>query len=235
MSLLELQKVRVRVREGQRERIVLDGVNLQLGGGELVMVWGQRRSGKTTLLRLAAGIQAPDEGSVRFDGHDLADTSTSVLGSGIGYVQQRLRASEEQGVLEQVASGLLARGLDTRRARTLAREALVRAGAERLGEMRVAELRGGEAVRVALARTLALSPRLVLVDEPVAAVGLDERDEILTVLRALTGEGIGVLASTGEPSELAGAHRPLTLSDGQLRGQSVPDLAPVVAIRRAGL
>ena len=235
MSLLELQGVGRHVREGQRERIVLADIDLQLDAGELVIVWGMRRSGKTTLLRLAAGIQRPDSGTIRFDGQDLAHANAGVLGSGIGYVQRTLRAGEERGVLEQVAAAPLANGLDVPEAMLRARAALARAGAERCAEMRVGELRGGESVRVGLARALVLSPRLLIVDEPAAAVELDERDGILALLRALAGEGVAVLASTGEPSELAGAHRPLTLSDGQLRGERVAGLAPVVALRRASV
>ena len=235
MSLLELEGVRKRYRDGQRERIVLGGVELQLDAGELVMVWGTRRSGRTTLLRIAAGIEQPDSGTVRFDGRDLADAGERVLGSGIGYAHRTLHAVQEQGVLEQIATGLLARGADTNQALDAARAALARAGAEHAAAMRVGELRGGEATRVALARALALAPRLLIVDEPVATVELDERDEILALLRRLAGEGTAVLASTGEPSELAGAHRPLTLSSGELRGQTEPGLAPVVALRRTGM
>ena len=235
MSVLELEGVGKRQRDGQRERIVLADVDLQVDSGDLVIVWGTRRSGKTTLLRIAAGIQEPDSGVVRFDGEDLAHAHAGVLGTGIGYVQRTLRAGEEQGVLEQVAAAPLANGVDVPEAMLRARAALARAGAERCAEMRVSELRGGESVRVALARALVLSPRFLIVDEPAAAVELDERDGILALLRTLAGEGVAVLASTGEPSELAGAHRPLTLSDGQLRGERVAGLAPVVALRRAGV
>jgi ABC-type sugar transport system ATPase subunit len=235
VSLLELEHVAKRFREGPRERIVLADVSLHARAGELVMVWGARRSGLTTLLRVAAGIESPDEGTVRFEGGDLVEHAERTLGEGIGYVHKSLRAGEEPDVLEQVCAPLLARGVDVAQARRRAREALARAGAERCAAMRVSELGAGETVRVALARTLALSPALVIVDEPVGAVELSERDEILGRLRALAGEGVAVLASTGEPSELAGAHRALTLSEGRLRGESVPELAPVLPLRRAGM
>jgi ABC-type lipoprotein export system ATPase subunit len=232
MSLLTLEHVSKRYREGPRERIVLHDVTLQVHPGELVVVWGPRRSGRTTLLRLAAGIEPPDSGSVRFQGGDLADGGERTLGAGIGYVQKTLRAGEDQRVLEQVAVPLLARGVDVEQARERARHALARAGAERCTAMRVDELGAGEMVRVALARTLALSPPLVVIDEPVATVELGERDAILALLRELAAAGVAVLASTGEPGELAGADRALTLSDGTLRGPDAPQLAPVVALRR---
>jgi ABC-type lipoprotein export system ATPase subunit len=234
VSLLELERVAKRYREGPRERIVLTDVALHVRAGEFVMVWGGRRSGLTTLLRIAAGIESPDEGAVRFDGRDLSEHAERTLGEGIGYVQKSLRAGEEQDVLEQVCAPLLARGVDVHHAQARGRQALARSGGERCAAMRVSELGAGESVRVALARALALSPALVIVDTPVGAVELSERDGILERLRALAGEGVAVLASTGDPGELAGAHRALTLSDSELRGESVPELAPVVALRRAG-
>ncbi len=232
MSLLELEQVSKRYRADRRERIVLDGVSLELRGGELVVVYGVRRSGRTTLLRIAAGIQTPDSGSVRFEGVELARRRESALGEGIGYLRKTLRASEEQGVLEQVCAPLLAHGVRVKHAQERARAALTRAGADRCAAAAVGELSAGESLRVCLARALVLSPALLVVDEPVAAVELSERDGILAQLRTLAGEGIAVLASTGEPTELAGAHRALTLSDGRLRGPSTPQLATVVALRR---
>jgi ABC-type multidrug transport system ATPase subunit len=234
MSLLELDRVEKRFRTALREQIVLRGVSLQIDAGELVGIWGLRRSGRTTLLRIAAGLEAPDSGSVSFDGHDLA-AGRSVLGGGIGYVRKTLRASEEQGVLEQVATGLLARGVGVREARSQARRALAMTGAEDCAARQVGELGGGETLRIALARVLVLSPALVIVDEPTTAVGLSERDGILALLRGLAAQGVGVLASTTEADELAGFHRALTLGEGELRGPSAPQLAPVVALRRHGM
>jgi ABC-type lipoprotein export system ATPase subunit len=235
MSLLALEHVSKRYRESQRERVVLSGVSLELSAAELVVVYGLRRSGRSTLLRIAAGIERPDSGTVHFDGRDLAGAGESVLGEGIGYVHRGLRAAEEQGVLEQVAAPLLARGVSVEQGREAARSSLSRTGAQDCAAARVSELGAGERVRVALARALCLSPALLVIDEPAGAVELTERDGILALLRTLAREGVAVLASTGEASELAGAHRALTLGEGALRGPAVPELAPVVALRRRGV
>jgi putative ABC transport system ATP-binding protein len=232
MSLLVLENVSKRYREGRRERTVLDGVDLEVREGELVFVYGVRRSGRSTLLRTAAGIETPDAGRVLFAGSDLAAARRGSLGDGIGYVAKALRSGEEPGVLAQVAAPLLARGTRLREARERARAALARAGAERAGGCLLEELSVGESVRVALARALVLSPALLVIDEPAAAVELSERGGVLAQLRSLAGEGTAVLASTGEPDEMAGAHRALTLSDGRLRGPATAELAPVVALRR---
>lgn len=233
--MLELARVSKHYREGNRERTVLRDVSLSVRAGELIGIWGLRRSGRTTLLRIAAGIETPDGGEVCFDGRRLGSRGPSALGHGIGYVQKTPRSGEEQAVLEQVASVLLARGARLAEAREQARAALQSVGGEHCTVARMSELSGAEALRVALARTLCLSPAVVVIDEPVATVTLGERDEILALLRRLAANGIAVLASVSEPTELAGAHRALTLSDGELHGQSEPELAPVVALRRSGV
>lgn len=232
MSLLALEHISHRYRDRQRERIVLNDVSLSITEGEQVVVYGPRRSGRTTLLRIAAGIQTPDSGTVSFRGHDLQHHGERALGLGIGYAQKSLRANEEHGVLEQVAAPLLARGVPLHQARDRARNALARTGAEQCAAAAAGELSAGETVRVVLARALALSPALLVIDEPLAAVELAERDGILTLLRSIAGQGTAVLAATGDAAELAGAQRALTLSDGQLRGPARPELAPVVALRR---
>jgi ABC-type multidrug transport system ATPase subunit len=232
VTLLSVQSVSKRTREDKRERTTLREVTLEVQAGELVGIWGARRSGRTTLLRIAAGIQTPDAGSVHFEGRDLAEHPRRALGAGIGYVTKALRAGEEQSVLEQVAAALLARGVPVHQAREQAREALAQADAVGLAAMRIGELAGGEAVRVAIARTLALSPSLLIIDEPTATVELAERDGILTLLRGLARDGAAVLASSAAPEELAGFDRILTLGEGELRGPPSAGLAPVVALRR---
>jgi ABC-type lipoprotein export system ATPase subunit len=233
MSVLALEHVSKRYRAAQRERLVLDSVSLQLDAGELVVVYGPRRSGRTTLLRIAAGIETPDSGTVSFEGHPVSGRSGQTLGEGIGYLRKTLHGNEEQGVLEQIAAPLLARGIGAGQARDRARAVLGRIDAQHCSALTVEELSSGEAIRVAFARALVLGPAVLVADEPAATVEISERDGILSLLRTLSGQGVAVLASTAEPAEMAGAHRALTLGDGTLRGPATPELAPVVALRRS--
>lgn len=229
MSLLELEGITKRYRDGQRELSVLADVSLSLEAGEVAVIWGLRRSGRSTLLRIAGGVQAPDSGRVLFEGQPLDD---HCIGTGVGYVAKALRASEEQDVLEQIGAVLLARGVSVGHARERARAALARCGGERCAAMRVSELGGAEALRVAVARTLALEPRVLILDDPAATVEISERDEALALLRALARDGLAVLASTAEAEHLAGADVALTLRDGRLQGQSRNASATVLPLRR---
>jgi putative ABC transport system ATP-binding protein len=229
VTLLALEHVRKSYREYERERLVLRDVSLELRAGELTVVWGMRGCGRSTLLRVAAGIELPDSGTVRFEGKDLARESERLLGNSIGYCQKTLRFTEGQTAHEHAMVGLLARWVAPKTARALAQEALERVGVGRCAKMRQHQLTSAEAVRVALARTLALHPKLVVIDEPVKGVELIDRDGILALLRSLADEGITVLASTGESTGLSEADRAVTLAGGELRSTPA-ELAPVLAL-----
>lgn len=232
MSLLVLEHVSKCHRAGLREHVVLRDVSLELDSGELAVVWGMRRSGRSTLLRIAAGVESPDAGRVRFEGYALEDRGRSVMGEGIGYCRRSFAPTDGPLVFDHVMVCLLARGVPCARAKARAHLALERAGAEPLAGLAPGDLDSAEAVRVAIARALVLGPRLLVIDEPTKGIDLLQRDEILLLLRSLTDDGLAVLASTGEGTGLSGAHRPLSLGDGALRGELAPGLAPVVPLRR---
>jgi ABC-type cobalamin/Fe3+-siderophores transport system ATPase subunit len=232
MSLLALESVGKRYRDGPGERVVLREVSFELEAGELAVVWGLRRSGRSTLLRVAAGIEPPDSGVVRFDGRDLAAHGEELIGGGIAFCQRLFRRASGESVLEQTIGAVLASGLGPAAARTRACAALERTGAIECAALGVHELDTAEALRVALARTLALGPRLLVVDEPVKGVELAQRDGILALLRSLADEGIAVLASAGESVGLSGADRALSLGGGTLRASPLPEPATVLPLRR---
>jgi ABC-type multidrug transport system ATPase subunit len=231
MSLLELERVCKRQADDRSERLLLRDVCLRLGPGELAVVWGLRHSGRSTLLRVAAGIEAPDAGRVRYDGRDLSVEGERLLGSAIGYCQKTLRFSDGHTALDHTMVGLLSRWVPPAKARARAREALERVGAGHCARMIQRQLSQAEAVRVAVARTLTLAPRLLVIDEPVKGVDLSDRDPILALLRGLTDEGTAVLASTGESTGLSEADRAFVLGGGELRGAPAPALGQVVELR----
>ena len=230
MTLLALERVSKRYTDGRAEHVVLDEVSLSLAAGELVAVWGMRRSGRSTLLRVAAGIEPPDTGVVRFAGHDLSARAGQALGHGIGYCRAAPREREGLVVLEELMLGPLARGAGSSTARARARAALARTGAGDCAARRRAELDGAEAVRVNLARALVLEPALLVIDEPVAGVDLLARDAVLALLLSLADEGIAVLMTVGEATGLSGADRALRIGEGSLGGSIEPELAQVLPL-----
>ncbi len=231
MSLLELDHVEKAYGRGPYRQMILRDVTLEIESGEIVAVWGLRRSGRSTLLRVAAGIEAPDSGLVRFGGRDLSDRRYEVLGGEIAYCRKTFRASEGNVALDHLTVGQLARGVAPALAASRAHNALERVGAEACATRRPNELDCEESVRVAIARALALEPKVLLIDEPTIGVDLLARDGILAVLRSLAEEGVAVMTTTGETTGLSGA-RALTLSEGELHGGTRRPLAPVVPLRR---
>lgn len=231
MSLLELQAVGRSERRGPHGRALLHEVSLTLDHGELVVIWGPRRCGRSTLLRIAGGIEPADTGVVRFAGRALRGGGE--LGRSIGYCARAVPGGDARGVLDELLMTQLAHGISRTHARERAFVALAQVGAEHSAARALAELDGAEAMRVALARALVLGPALLLVDDPIRAVGVGERDAILALLRALADAGLAILAATDDATGLSGADRALSLSHGRLRGLASPRLAPVLPLRRA--
>lgn len=229
--LLELERVGKCYGRGLARRAVLRDVSLALEPGELVTIWGPRRSGKSLLLQIATGVQKPDTGTVRFAGRDLASLD-SALGSGIGYCQTVFLPAEGRFVLDQLLLGQLARGVSPAIAMSRTESALARCGVRQCAKRRPRELNRAEAARVSIARALALQPRLLVIDEPTLDIEALAQDEILLLLRSLADEGLAILASTGTATGLAGSDRALSLSDGELHGYLAPQLADVVPLRR---
>ncbi len=231
MSLLALEHVTRRTRQGAHERVVLRDISLEVDKGELVAIWGVRRSGRSTLLRVAAGIDPPDVGVVRFAGSDLSARGAGALGAQIGYCGHTPRGAEARRVLDELMVAQLAHGVPQPAARARALTALERAGAGDCAARALHELDAAESVRAMLARALVLAPSLLVIDEPTKGVDVLDRDEILALLRSLADDGMAILMSVGEATALSGADRALSLTDGQLRGSLGPQLAPVVPLR----
>lgn len=227
--LLELEGV---TRRDAHERVVLREVSLALRAGELVGVWGMRRSGRSTLLRIAAGVQAPDAGVVRYGGRELTAGAGEALGGEIGYCRFASHRGEGRNVLEELLVDQLARGVRPAHARARAWESLERTGALECAAYAPRELDAAETARVGIARALALGPALLVIDDPIGGVDLLERDAILALVRSLAAGGIAVLMCVGDATGLTGVDRAMALSGGELRGAPAPELAPVLELRR---
>jgi ABC-type multidrug transport system ATPase subunit len=225
MGLLELEHVSRCCRDASR--VALDDVSLAIDQGEMVVVWGERRSGRSSLLRVAAGIQVPDSGVVRFAGRELTGSTGVALGNGISFCRKTFCSTTGRTVLDHMLAAQLARRVPRSTAIHKAASVLQRVGAAQCATLEASELSAGETVRVAIARGLCSDPLLLVIDEPTIGVDAVERDEILLLLRSLADGGIAVLASAGEGTGLLGADRVLSIGKGRLRGELEPTLAPV--------
>lgn len=231
MSLLSLDGVSKRYADPRRTAVALERISLAVEPGEVVAVWGGRGSGRTTLLRVAAGLEQPDAGIVRFGGVDLAGGAELATAAGLAYVQPRLLGPQRQQLLDRLTVALVASGESKRAARGQVRDALERTGAGGCLDVRVGELDATESVRVGVAQALLRDPRLIVVDEPTATVPLIERDGVLALLRSIADAGVAVLMTAGDAIGLSGVDRALTISGGRLHANVAADRAVVVPLR----
>jgi molybdate transport system ATP-binding protein len=225
-------------------------MELAIDEGEVVALLGPNGAGKTTLLRAVAGLVAFDSGRVTLDGKVLEDTVTGEYipteRRPIGFVFQDYLLFPHLSVLDNVAFGLRSQGMSRGPAAEKAGEWLDRVGLKSYGRAKPAELSGGQRQRVALARALAPDPRLLLLDEPLAALDVTTRAEVRRDLKRHLTSFRGIrLVVTHDPLEaVALADRLVVMEKGRLvqtgtpaevterpRSQYVADLVGVNLLR----
>jgi thiamine transport system ATP-binding protein len=172
-------------------RAVLDDVSLHVATGEIVALLGPSGCGKSTLLRVIAGLHVPDAGRVAWNGEDLAGVPPHRRG--IGLVFQDLQLFPHKDVGANVAFGLRMQGVEKHERRERVARLLDMVGLPGYDQRRTSTLSGGEAQRVALARSLAPEPRLLLLDEPLGALDRDLHDRLAVDVRALL-QRVGITA-----------------------------------------
>lgn len=219
-ALLSLQRVSlVFVRGGRLYTHVLDDVDLDVFAGELVAVLAQHAEGKTTLVRVAAGIRRPNSGDVIFDGTELWSLSdagrSKLLAEQIVFVEHG-REPVDLRVRELVALPML-KAVGRRGAYAAATAALQRVGLDDCAEQRWESLADSERALLTLARAIVRAPRVLLVDDLMARLGLGAGDEVGRLLSELARErGFGVLMTVPDASSTSWCDRVATLSGGRL-------------------
>ncbi|HVT04304.1 MAG TPA: ABC transporter ATP-binding protein [Thermoanaerobaculia bacterium] len=207
----------------------LSGIDVSFGAGELVCVAGRNGSGKSTLLRLMSRIIDPTRGTIWFDGEPVSTIDRRMFARSVGYLAQNPTVAFPATALEIVLSGrsaYLARfGWETPADLELAHAALASCDVDRLAGRYLDEMSGGEKKRVFLARVLVGAPRVVLLDEPLAALDFAHVEQLLGLLRRIVVERkCSVIFVSHDLSwSSACADRVLVLDDGKLVGDGPPE------------
>lgn len=220
--LLSFSKVAVHYADGGRTLTLLQDIDFELAHGETAGLYGAVRAGKSTLLRLACGIELAAEGEVRFDGEDLRRLSGSrrwaLLRDRIALVAaQSWQPSPGETALDCVAVALGSGGVCLRDGRRRALAALERVGAAACAQEPVASLSLGQRALTALARALVREPSLLLVDEPTPLPSISAREQFCALLRDIAAErGMTMLVCSQDMSALQGLDVLMSISAGRL-------------------
>ena len=217
----------------------LAGIDLDIAAREVVGICGDNGAGKSTLIRILSGAERPSEGMIRANGQAIAITSpANALARGIATIYQDLALAPRLSIVQNIFMGAeLVRGprglglLDHRRMRDEAAALLDRFGLGAIDMNRpVSDLSGGQRQAVALARALRAKARIVIMDEPTAALGVAESAQVLDLIRRLHAEGVTVLLISHDLEDvMAVTPRVVILKTGRKAGEI--ETARTTAIR----
>jgi putative ABC transport system ATP-binding protein len=211
-------------QSGQQRFQVLQGIDLEIRSGDIQLLMGPSGSGKTTLLSILAGLLTPTTGKVYLLGEEITKMSRTKLSrfrrQNIGFIFQDFNLFPALTAAENIEAVLNIKGIRGKAARYQAQALLEQVGLGLKANQKPGDLSGGQKQRVAIARALAGNPRLIMADEPTAALDSHSGHTVIELLRHLAKEGgCTVLMVTHDPRIIDVADRVAYLEDGILRGR----------------
>ena len=206
---------------------VLRDINTVVGRGEVVVVIGPSGSGKSTLCRAINRLETIDSGTISIDGHPLPEEGKDLarLRADVGMVFQSFNLFAHKTVIENVTLGpIRVRGMKRKDAEEEAMRLLERVGVADQARKMPNQLSGGQQQRVAIARSLAMNPKLILMDEPTSALDPEMINEVLDVMVGLAREGMTMVVVTHEMGfARKAADRVLFMAEGSIVEEATPE------------
>ncbi len=204
------------------QSFALEGISLEIQQGDYLALLGVSGAGKTILLEILAGLQKPDSGRILLEGRDI--TNEKIQKRGIGLVYQDLSLFPHLRVIDNIAYPLRRKGIHIREIRETASGLASRMGVGHLLTRFPETLSGGEAQRVALARTLASEPEILLLDEPLSKLDVKLKSELRALLAQIHKSGKTIIHVTHDFMEAATlANRVAVIENGRLVQHGTPD------------
>jgi putative ABC transport system ATP-binding protein len=230
---LSIQDLVVEYASGADTVRPIDGLNLDVAAGSLVILMGPSGCGKTTLLSCLGGILRPSAGAIKFGDVDVTALDARGLSTyrreSVGIVFQAFNLVPSLTALENVMVPMLAAGTSRRAAHKRATQLLARVGLQERVTHRPGDLSGGQQQRVAVARAIALDPPLVLADEPTAHLDFIQVEEVLRLIRELASGDRMVVVATHDSRILPMADRVVELVPEFASTERPPDMVRLAA------
>lgn len=230
MNIIELTGVTKSYARGEEELQILKGITLHIAKGDFVAIIGPSGSGKSTLMNTIGLLDIPTSGTYSLDGVSTVKMSDNGLAElrnrKIGFIFQQFNLLPRLSAIENVELPMIYAGITAKQRREQAQRMLEKLGMGQRGHHKPSELSGGQQQRVAIARALAISPSLILADEPTGALDSKTGIEVLELIQELNQQGNTIVLITHDNHIADHAKRVVTLRDGEIikdvRNQPMP-------------
>lgn len=230
MNIIELTGVTKSYARGDEELQILKGITLHIAKGDFVAIIGPSGSGKSTLMNTIGLLDIPTSGTYSLDGVSTVKMSDNGLAElrnrKIGFIFQQFNLLPRLSAIENVELPMIYAGITAKQRREQAQLMLEKLGMGQRGHHKPSELSGGQQQRVAIARALAISPSLILADEPTGALDSKTGIEVLELIQELNQQGNTIVLITHDNHIADHAKRVVTLRDGEIikdvRNQPMP-------------
>ncbi|WP_127585594.1 ABC transporter ATP-binding protein [Paenibacillus koleovorans] len=218
MEMIQLRNITKVYKRGDQELHVLKDVSFSIDKGDFVAIIGPSGSGKSTLMNMIGLLDAPTNGTYSLDGvatEKMSDNQLAQLrNQKIGFIFQQFNLLPRLNAMENVELPMIYAGFSKKERRQRAQQMLELLGMGERGHHKPSELSGGQQQRVAIARALAISPSLLLADEPTGALDSRTGEEVLELVIRLNREGNTIVLITHDPNIARHAKRVVSLRDG---------------------
>ena len=219
MKLIEMKNITKEYSVGEIKIKALDNVSLQISKGEFVAITGQSGSGKSTIMNILGCLDKPESGTYILNGQDVFRANgkklSQIRNREIGFIFQSFNLISSLSAEENIELPLIYRGIKKAERRILAKNALAMVGLENRAEHLPGQLSGGQQQRVAIARAIALSPPLILADEPTGNLDAASGKEIMSILLNLNKEGKTIVMITHDTAIASVIPKQIKISDGK--------------------
>ena len=220
MKLIEMKNITKEYSVGEIKIKALDNVSLQISKGEFVAITGQSGSGKSTIMNILGCLDKPESGTYILNGQDVFRANgkklSQIRNREIGFIFQSFNLISSLSAEENIELPLIYRGIKKAERRILAKNALAMVGLENRADHLPGQLSGGQQQRVAIARAIALSPPLILADDPTGNLDAASGKEIMSILLNLNKEGKTIVMITHDNAIASVIPKQIKISDGKI-------------------